>query len=368
MTDPVTPRTPDEITATWLTQAFAAGRSLPDANVKSIRLEPIGEDLGFTATIVRAHLGFDVKHPDLPGTCIVKMPSTDPEVRLAALLADVFGRENRFYQNYPENGPGRPPKHYYSVADPENDDFILIMEDLAGARFVGQEEGAGRDDALSIVGALGQIHSRFWTAPDTESLNWLPPLSDVGALLQMTFEAGTPALLENYGDHIPGDMRDALQALDPGYMDIISEAMERPTTLMHGDARIENFAFEPGSGPECVRLFDWAGAIRGSGAYDFTYFLATSMDPETRRELEGELIAAYLAELGAGGVTGYEAADLRSDMSLSLATMIGVISYWGTLIKPDEAGKSLMGTMLPRMIESIRDHDGIAALKSFQKD
>ena len=48
------PRTTDEITPEWLTDALRAGGSLGDGSVASVEFERIGIGLGFTTLIARA--------------------------------------------------------------------------------------------------------------------------------------------------------------------------------------------------------------------------------------------------------------------------------------------------------------------------
>lgn len=359
-----TPRTPDEITTAWLAAAFEAGGVLPGTALVDSRLEMIGEGAGFTSTIVRVHLGFEADHPDVPDSVIIKLPSIDPSVRAAATAADLFGRENTFYAHYPADGPGRPPRHYYSVADREKDDFILVIEDLGHARFVSQTEGAEREDALAITRTLGRIHACFRESPALDDLDWLPPFQVIPDLFIPTFAEGTPALLEKFGYLIPPEIQSQMDAGTDAYQKIVDRMMSRPAALVHGDARIENFAFETGAGPESVRLFDWAGSVRGGAAYDLAYFLGGSMDAALRRQTETALLEAYLGEMTAAGVEDFNMDDLRRDIRLSACLLFGFMSYVGTLIPPDDAGHALMGTMLPRLSAFMEDHDVAGTLKS----
>ena len=67
-------------------------------------VEAIAEGKGFMNQVIRLRLHYDDGPVDLPHTAIVKLPSTDPALRV---IADKLGqdrREVRFYQEAPTNG------------------------------------------------------------------------------------------------------------------------------------------------------------------------------------------------------------------------------------------------------------------------
>lgn len=360
-----TPRKPEDITTEWLNAAFKEGNAVPSASVADFSLEDIGEGAGFTATVVRINLTFDRVHPDLPASCIIKIPSVDPVVREQAISADLFGRENTFYSNYGSNGPGRPPQHYYSIADRENDDFILVMEDLGHARFVKQLEGTNAKDALAVVRTLGKINAHHCETETLKSMSWLPIFPVLANQFISSYAEGTPLLLQNFGDFIPADFQAAMNAGTKAHLPISKFLMTRPNSLVHGDARIENIAFEAGGGPESVRIFDWAGALRGPAIYDLTYFIAGSLDTDLRRSMESDILEAYYAEMLEGGVQNFSMDDLKENMRICSTLFFGFLSYVGKLVPPTEAGRAVMKSIVPPMIELMRDYDAIETLKNF---
>jgi len=360
-----TPRKPEDITAEWLNAAFSKGKAIPSATVTDFSVNDIGEGAGFTATVVRIKLTFDRDHPDLPASCIIKLPSIDPAVREQAISADLFGRENTFYSNYSSDRPGRPPQHYYSIADRDNDDFILVMEDLGHARFVKQLEGTNAEDALAVVRTLGKINAHHCETEALKSMSWLPMFPVLAEQFISSYAEGTPLLLQNFGDLIPPDFQAAMDAGTKAHLPVSKFLMTRPNSLVHGDARIENIAFEAGSGPSFVRVFDWAGALRGPAIYDLTYFIASSLDTSLRRSMESDILEAYYTEMLEGGVQNFSMNDLKENMRVCSTLFFGFLSYVGKLVPPDEAGRVVMQSIVPPMIELMRDYDAIETLKRF---
>lgn len=360
-----TPRKPEDITAEWLTATFKEGNVIPLATVTDFNVEDIGEGAGFTATVVRINLTFDRDHPDLPATCIIKLPSVDPAVREQAISADLFGRENTFYSNYNSDGPGRPPQHYYSIADRDNDDYILVMEDLGHARFAKQLESTSAEDALAVVRTLGRINAHHCETEALNSMPWLPTFPVLAEQFISSYAEGTPLLLQNFGDFIPPDFQAAMDAGTRAHLPVSRFLMTTPNSLVHGDARIENIAFEVGKGPDSVRIFDWAGALRGPAIYDLTYFIAGSLDTNLRRSMESDLLEAYYTEMLAGGVQNFSMDDLKENMRICSTLFFGFLSYVGKLVPPDEAGRAVMQSIVPPMIELMRDYDAIETLKRF---
>jgi aminoglycoside/choline kinase family phosphotransferase len=277
----------------------------------------------------------------------------------------LFGRENTFYSNYSKERPGRPPRHYYSIADRENDDFILVMEDLGHARFVTQLESTSAEDALAVVRTLGKINAYHCETDVLSSMSWLPPFPVLAEQFTDSYAEGTPLLLKNFGDFIPPEFEATMDAGTKAHLPIANYLMTKPNSLVHGDARIENIAFETGSGPNSVRIFDWAGALRGPAIYDLTYFIAGSLDTDLRRSMESDILEAYYDEMVEGGVKDFSMADLKENIRICSVLFFGFFSYVGKLVPPDEAGRAVMQSIIPPMIELMRDYDAIETLKRF---
>lgn len=63
----------DEVTTRWLSDALCANSAAPKSlAVKTIRVEQIAQDTGFSSLLYRLHLTGD---PGVPSTVIVKLPA-----------------------------------------------------------------------------------------------------------------------------------------------------------------------------------------------------------------------------------------------------------------------------------------------------
>ncbi|HET8707592.1 MAG TPA: phosphotransferase, partial [Pseudomonadales bacterium] len=73
-----------------------------------------------------------------------------------------------------------------------------------------------------------------------------------------------------------------------------------PATLLHGDTHLGNtFSYPDGR----AGFFDWQVIYRGNGLRDVAYFVLLSLDNDTRKQYERELIEHYFDQLEARGVS-----------------------------------------------------------------
>ncbi len=81
--------------------------------------------------------------------------------------------------------------------------------------------------------------------------------------------------------------------------------------------------------------------------------------------MEGDILEAYYNELLKGDVQNFSMDDLKETMRICSTLFFGFLSYVGKLIPSDEAGRAVMASIVPPMIELIRDYDAIETLKRF---
>ena len=68
-----------------------------------------------------------------------------------------------------------------------------------------------------------------------------------------------------------------------------------PHTLIHGNTHLGNICFVGGR----PILFDWQVTSCGPAVKDLAYFAATSIDTDTRRAIDTDLVRAYVDTLNA---------------------------------------------------------------------
>lgn len=352
------PAKDSEITSEWLNDVLHETGVLPEVtSIESFTIEPVGAELGYLSFLYRVHPTYSTTAADLPGTLIVKFPSTEEGSRMTGNALRAFERESLFYKHCSHESPCSPPRHYFSYSDPAADEYILVMEDLAGCDFVNQADGVEKDDAINCFRAMAEHHARYWNK--TDNMDWLPPFADFGQLYKPLLDAGAPLILENWSDRLLPTYTDHVDEALTKYEAITATLQTRPTTLTHCDPRIENIAFENGR----PRFYDWQLASRGPAAYDLMYFLKQSMDVDLRRECQDELFDTYIGVLSENGVS-YSKQDLLDDMALSCCTIWAFTAMIGNFFVRNEVNERLWGVTMPRFMSMIEDFGAVARLQS----
>ena len=145
------PAGPTELTAGWLTRALRETGVISDASVTGLDHEVIGQGVGVLGQLARFKLTYDNPEEGAPGSLVGKFPAATQENRDLANLFRFYEREVRFYEQIADDVELRTPRLYFSHFDDETNDFMLLMEDLSGARCGNQVEGCMRREATLIV-------------------------------------------------------------------------------------------------------------------------------------------------------------------------------------------------------------------------
>lgn len=137
------PRTLEEITAAWLTQALAEG-GLPDARVARVEPRTIGAGQGFMGQLSQLAITYESRPAHAPTSLVAKLPTADPGGQAMGNMMGLWERESRFYADVAEQVTVRVPRCYYNAARPEDTAYVLLLEDLAPLRAADQLDGASR--------------------------------------------------------------------------------------------------------------------------------------------------------------------------------------------------------------------------------
>ena len=162
--------------------------------------------------------------------------------------------------------------------------------------------------------------------------------------------------LASFGDRVD----DRIRAIGERFPLVVEEMMtfpERQTTLAHGDFRLDNLFFRPGSeGPEVVAI-DWQICVRTVGAYDLGYFLSQSLTTEDRRAHEEQLLDVYRDTLADSGID-YPVNQLLEDYRrTALFCLCYPIQAGGSVELVNDRAVQLVGQMLDRVVAAIHDLD-----------
>ena len=310
--------------------------------VAGVDITVIGQGEGFLGQLGRVTLRYEGEPPaGAPTSVIVKLPTQDPGGRAIGMMMGVWDREAHFYDEIAAEMAVRVPKVFVNVADAEAGAYAIVMEDLAPLRPADQVAGATPDQARRVIDELATIHGTWWDSPRLRELAWMPGLDSpmTGAIKPM-FDMGWPQFLERY----QGRVADRTLRWAEKFSDLIPSLLERylgePCTLVHGDFRLDNMFFDPdGAADGSYALVDWQMSMRSPGGTDLVYFIVTNLTPETRREMERELVERYQAGLARAGVTGEYATVERLWQGYIEGVLFYTVTFGGGLLTIDPANE-----------------------------
>ena len=106
---------------------------------------------------------------------------------------------------------------------------------------------------------------------------------------------------------------------------------EDPTTIVHGDFRLDNLMFQSPAGGYPVAAVDWQTPGQGPATADVAYFMGAGPLPDDRRAMERGLVHDYLEALsGYGGIIGEvrDGLDDKSDIVYTALEEVALPPPW----------------------------------------
>lgn len=360
------PATPNDLTASWLTDALRGGGHLgADAAVADFDFERVGEGVGFVGHIVRLRMRYEGDAVGAPATIIGKFPSPDPGAREIANLYGMYEREVRFYTDVGSAVGMRAAACYYCAMDPANDLYVLLLEDLSASGEIGDQlAGCTRAQASLALGEVAKMHARWWDSPRFGDIPWLPEGADlVRNSMANYYPQAWPVFMEMFGDHVAPAIAAAVPRLDGDVMRVIDSFGSENATLGHGDYRMDNIFFGHEGAPYRIAVVDWQTPCRTWGAYECAYFLGTCMPVEERRREQDVVLAEYHEAIAAGGVRGYSIERLHADYRKCLLIALALMLVSGsTLEQTNQRAVDLFHAIFERLSAAITDNDALARI------
>ncbi|HLN42841.1 MAG TPA: phosphotransferase [Acidimicrobiales bacterium] len=304
MTGPTIPiaDSAEDLTPSWLTAALSASRVLDGARVVDAECQPIGT--GQMCDCVRLDLHYD-RATDAPKTIVAKLPAADETSRATAKALRSYENEVRFYQQLAPELPIRTPQAYYADIEVESASFVLLLEDLAPAQQGDQLLGCSPGQAQIALQELVKLHASRWGDPTLADIEWL---HGDKAANQQFLASLLPGLWEGFRDRYATDLSVAVtQAGSVLFSDIEAYLLADPgpSTVVHGDYRLDNLLFDPTPGGVPVAVVDWQLCTDGPGMNDVAYFIGAGLGVDQRRSAEADLVHGYHTALASAGVTDY---------------------------------------------------------------
>ena len=386
MLDLFIPERVEDLTPEWLSLVLRERDVLRGARVSSARHELIGDGEGFVGVIARLFLELDPPGSVGPRTLIAKLPTPVAQNRVLGELLGAYEREILFYEELAPELPLRVPATYYTAFDPDVGSryqeqivglmdrlpvwlirrlmplarwvagrkkrrYVLLMEDLTGARLGDQVAGARPEDCERALQALAGAHAALWESPLLQGRFWLAR-QDLQSKTRHTMYRDSRSDFAQRFEPLLGQGLGAL--LD--FLDRRGTALARrlhrsaPQTLVHGDFRLDNIFFDGRQGEDEVVIIDWQLAGRGCAAYDVAYLLGGALPVDLSREGERSLLHAYHDALEEGGVTNYDYSEFVRDYERGLLTVLQTIATTDVIEMGQERGVDLIDVWVERLL------------------
>ena len=342
----------DEIDAHWLTVALR--QSGIAATVRSVTSEPVGT--GQMGSCFR--LRIDYADGDGPARLIVKLPASDAQTRAAGALG--YRCETSFYRDYAQLIKARLPECFLTAADPANNGFTLLLEDLAPAEPGDQIAGCSVDRALAAAVNVAGLHAPTWNDPSIRELDWLIP--DLTAMPDFTAQLlanATAQFLERYS--VETTTASMLQQFSDRFVEWATGRPE-PFSLLHSDYRLDNLLFAPPGAPDPVIAVDWQVVTVGLPLRDVTLLVATGLSIEDRRTGDRAIVDAYHQRLMQLGVDDYDIARCWDDYRYALFQAPFITLLGALVAQTSERGDRMFTIMADRSAAAIKDLDAFSLL------
>ncbi|MAT19728.1 MAG: hypothetical protein CL419_00980 [Acidimicrobiaceae bacterium] len=340
----------NEVTPQWLTDALGH-------TVTSVAVDQIGKGEGFTGQVARLDLTYDGA-TELPSSMIVKLPTADQDQIWIGQSLGVWEKEHQFYIHAASHISERIPRCYLNWADGEATRYVLLLEDLAPMATANQVEGATPDQARACVDALGKLHGHWYGDDRLTEWTWLgPPYNPALDLLPDLFEMSWAMATERYEGRVSAAAFEATRKFAPLCIDWHKNTYcTRPTTLIHGDYRLDNLLFgDDGS----MAIIDWQAAAPNPGTTDLFFFILLNLTTDTRRDVEEDLFDLYLESLGATArsASGFDADELRGLYREALLFYTVTMASGVVHLDPsNERGAALIDQLVERTMAAADDH------------
>jgi hypothetical protein len=339
------PRTVDDLTPQWCSDAL--GRE-----ITSVAATPLGVGVGLVGQLFRLEL-------DGPGgaqTIVAKMSAPTDEARFVATILNMYGREAGFYEQLSARTGVAHPECFHSQHDPETQDAVLLLEDVAPrGRVIDQMVGCSVSDARPAIRSLANLHACFWDDSTLDEAEWLLRLADdpYPGAVAFAYQTAWPRVQEFF----PEQMTPEVQSFGDRYAEqipaLFAQLSEPPLVLAHGDWRLDNLFFTPGG--EVIAV-DWQLIDRSVGPRDLAYFATQSANVPDRAGYEA-LFATYMGDLADRGVTPDEKWAFEMYRYGAMLGFVYPVIAAGALTVEDPRHMALTREMIIRSVTALESLD-----------
>ena len=142
----------------------------PGVSVSAFSTSPIGTgQMADSLRVTMQHTGND----SAPATLIAKVPKANDASRAASRMTRCYEVETSFYSEICSVVDARVPDCYHVEYSAHDDEFLLLLEDLAPAKQGDQLGGCSVDDAMLAVTEMAKLHGSLWESRLIQNNEWL---------------------------------------------------------------------------------------------------------------------------------------------------------------------------------------------------
>jgi aminoglycoside phosphotransferase (APT) family kinase protein len=135
--------------------------------------------------------------------------------------------------------------------------------------------------------------------------------------------------------------------------------LRSPTTLCHGDLRLDNLRFDQGQ----LVVFDFQLLMLANGLTDLAYFMSQSVSTAVRAGRDEEVLARYLDRLSYAGVRIGRDEAWQAYRAATLYMLIFPVVLYEGYEAMDSQARALVDSMLDRSVAAILDVDACGVLE-----
>ncbi|HEY4068136.1 MAG TPA: phosphotransferase [Burkholderiaceae bacterium] len=341
----------------WFTCALREAGALPEGQVIAVESERVGN--GLIGDSVMFTLGYEGAGPGAPRSLVGKFASKDAPSKAAAIRLLLYKREVSFYREIAPIVQIRTPRTYFAGFDPQQEEFTVLMENLAPARGGEQIAGCSVADCAVALREIAALHAPRWGSPEIEATPWLRAREANLARHAEMLPGVADQFMERFGALVDDADRTLIERFVPCF-GAISTDRSAPRTLVHADFRLDNVMFDVHGEPGTMATLDWQTICVDAGLLDVAFFIGGALGIDARRAHEEALVRGYLEALHERGVPdyGWDACwrDYRRFACRHLFTpLVSAVGF-----KRTPRGDEMFLTMLRRLCQQSVDLDSLA--------
>ena len=345
---------------------------LDSGSIVSFTHRVVGEETGFLGEIAILSLTYSpevihnstAKDPasqapssQAPSTVVLKIP-TALKNRILGQSIGVYEKEIRFYSTLKDRLNIRTPGFYYGALSAADDPdvvlerlkglnrlpiwviailgmivqwifglmprrYALLIEDVSHYRLGDQSAESSDNDIKMALSCMASLHAQFWNSEELDALSWVTPVEVSAKLIHMGYLQSANKYLKENREKLSKDQLRLHAWLKKNGVQLTERLGKGPSTLLHGDFRVDNLCFDDDAGE--MLLLDWQTTTSGSYGLELAYFLSTALPANASDEKLDEMIKYYQKSLALLGID-IPNEELRREFDIGMVAIVHRIS------------------------------------------